>query len=137
MIGVLVVDDHAAVRQGIAGLLGAEPDLSVLGTAVDGAQAVVETARLGPHVVLMDVTMPVMDGITAARRLRDEHPRTRVLIVSSAAGGETVHAARDAGVSGYMLKSDDPANLAAAVRVLAGGGEWWCVQAIEALRHAI
>lgn len=137
MIGVLVVDDHTAVRRGIAGLLDAEPDLAVLGTAADGAEALVEAARLGPDVVLMDVGMPVMDGITAAQLLHSEHPRMRVLVVSSAAAGETVHAARDAGVAGYMLKSDDPANLAAAVRVLAGGGEWWCPQAVEALRHAL
>lgn len=135
VIGVIVVDDHEAVRSGIAEVLRAEPDISVLGTAGDGAAALEAAHRLRPDVVLMDVTMPVMDGVTATERLRGARVEVRVLIVSSAACGTTVHAARDAGAAGYLLKSGDPVDLAAAVRAVAAGGEWWCTQAEEALRH--
>ncbi len=123
MIRVLLADDQALVRGGFRMILEAQADLEVCGEAADGRQAVALARETGPDVVLMDVRMPVMDGIEATRRLLDgagpDPPH--VLILTTFDLDEYVYEAMKAGASGFLLKDVDPADLAHAVRVVAGG----------------
>jgi len=124
MIKVLIADDQAMVRQGFGALLGAQPDLVVVGDAANGADAVGAARRLDPDVVLMDVRMPVLDGIAATRQLldgrsRDEPPR--VLILTTFDLDDYVYEALRAGASGFLLKDAPAADLVNAVRVVAAG----------------
>ncbi|MGY1824060.1 response regulator [Geodermatophilus sp. SYSU D00079] len=121
MIDVLVVDDHALMRSGLSGLIAAAGDMRVVGTAADGAEAVAEVARLRPRVVLMDLSMPVMDGVLATRRIVDEHPDVEVLVLTSFSDQQRVIEALDAGAGGYVLKDTEPADLLAAIRSTAQG----------------
>ena len=122
MIRIVVADDHEVVRAGFAALLATQPDFTVLGTASDGAQAVVACRELEPDVVLMDVRMPVMDGIEATRRLAaDPAPVPRVLILTTFDLDEYVFDALRAGASGFLLKDATAERLFEAVRVVAGG----------------
>jgi DNA-binding NarL/FixJ family response regulator len=122
-IVVVVVDDQALVRGAFRVLVDSADDLAVLGEASNGAEAVelVEAAR--PDVVLMDVRMPVMDGIEATRRILGAQPAggPRILILTTFDLDEYVYAALRAGASGFMLKDTPPAELLAAIRVIAGG----------------
>ncbi|MEU6204200.1 response regulator transcription factor [Micromonospora musae] len=123
MIRVLIADDQAMVRQGFGALLAAQPDLLVVGDAADGAQAVAATRRLDPDVVLMDVRMPVLDGLAATRKLLGDGPaqRPRVLILTTFDLDDYVYEALRAGASGFLLKDAPAADLVHAVRVVAGG----------------
>lgn len=122
MIKVLIADDQAMVRQGFGALLAAQPDLLVVGDAADGAQAVDRCRRLDPDVVLMDVRMPVMDGIEATRRLaRPDGDGPRILILTTFDLDDYVFAALRAGASGFLLKDAPAADLVHAVRVVAAG----------------
>ncbi|WP_033340417.1 response regulator [Catenuloplanes japonicus] len=123
MIKVLIADDQAMVREGFGALLAAQPDLLVVGAAADGAQAVAETRRLDPDVVLMDVRMPVMDGLEATRRLLSgpATDRPKVLILTTFDLDDYVFEALRAGASGFLLKDAPAADLVQAVRVVAGG----------------
>ena len=107
MIDVLVVDDHALMRTGLSGLIAAAGDMRVVGTAADGAEAVEEVARLAPHVVLMDLSMPVLDGVAATRRIVEEHPSVEVLVLTSFSDRQRVIEALDAGAGGYVLKDPE------------------------------
>ncbi|MGI8880366.1 MAG: response regulator [Jatrophihabitans sp.] len=121
-ISVIVVDDQAMVRAGFAALLDAEPDIAVVGQAVDGADAIELAGRLSPNVVLMDVRMPVLDGIAATRELlAGAEPRPRVIVLTTFDLDEYVYDALRAGASGFLLKHLPPAELVAAVRTVAGG----------------
>ncbi|MFI6262844.1 response regulator [Micromonospora sp. NPDC051006] len=123
MIRVLIVDDQAMVRQGFGALLAAQPDLLVVGDAADGAQAVAAARRLDPDVVLMDVRMPVLDGLAATRKLLGDRPaeRPRVLILTTFDLDDYVYEALRAGASGFLLKDAPAADLVQAVRVVAAG----------------
>ncbi|MEG3633938.1 response regulator transcription factor [Micromonospora palythoicola] len=123
MIRVLIADDQAMVRQGFGALLAAQPDLLVVGDAADGAQAVAQARRLDPDVVLMDVRMPVLDGLAATRKLLGDRPadRPRVLILTTFDLDDYVYEALRAGASGFLLKDAPAADLIHAVRVVAGG----------------
>ena len=120
-VRVLLADDQAMVREGLAVLLGAQPGLEVVGEAADGAEAVARAAELDPDVVLMDVRMPVLDGIEATRRIVAAGGPARVLVLTTFDEDEHVYAALRAGASGYVLKSASAAALAEAVRVVAAG----------------
>ncbi|WP_084959708.1 response regulator [Thermoactinospora rubra] len=117
-VRILVADDHAVVRAGFAELLATQPDFAVVGTARDGAEAVRLSRELAPDVVLMDVRMPVMDGIEATRRLADS---ARVLILTTFDLDEYVFDALRAGASGFLLKDVTAERLFDAVRVVAEG----------------
>ncbi len=124
MIKVLIADDQAMVRQGFGALLAAQPDLVVVGDAADGAAAVRETRRLDPDVVLMDIRMPVLDGLAATRQLlegRREGDGPRVLILTTFDLDDYVYEALRAGASGFLLKDAPADELVHAVRVVAGG----------------
>jgi DNA-binding NarL/FixJ family response regulator len=121
MTSVLIVDDQALVRVGLRKILEAEPDAVVLGEAVDGQEAVAQAQRLRPDVVLMDIRMPVLDGIEATRRIVGARPITRVLILTTFGLDSYVYDALRAGASGFMLKDAPPEEIAAAVRIVASG----------------
>ncbi|MBB2941446.1 DNA-binding NarL/FixJ family response regulator [Actinoplanes lutulentus] len=123
MIKVLIADDQAMVRQGFGALLAAQPDLLVVGDAANGADAVTEVRRLAPDVVLMDVRMPVMDGLEATRRLVGGNPAggPKVLILTTFDLDDYVYEALRAGASGFLLKDAPAADLVNAVRVVASG----------------
>ncbi|MFE7590004.1 response regulator [Kitasatospora sp. NPDC057512] len=124
-IRVIIVDDQAMVRAGFAALLNAQSDIDVVGDAADGAQALEVNGRTHPDLVLMDVRMPVMDGLEAARRLLDPAVpgahRPKVLMLTTFDVDDYVYEALRAGASGFLLKDAPPADLIAAVRVVAAG----------------
>ena len=123
MIRVLVADDQALVRGSFRLLVDTDPGLQVIGEAATGAEAVQIAARDKPDVVLMDVRMPVMDGIEATRRITgaEQAAETRVLILTTFDLDDYVYAALRAGASGFLLKDTPPADLLAAIRVIAAG----------------
>jgi DNA-binding NarL/FixJ family response regulator len=121
-IGVLIVDDQALVRAGFRMILEIEPDLHVVGEAVDGDQAVAQVAALEPDVVLMDVRMPGTDGIAATRRLMaDASCGARVVMLTTFDMDEYVYEALKAGASGFLLKDVQPELLVAGIRAVHGG----------------
>jgi DNA-binding NarL/FixJ family response regulator len=121
-IRLVVADDHEIVRTGFAGMLATQPDFTVVGTADDGAEALRLCRELAPHVVLMDVRMPTMDGIEATRQLTGSRTdRPRVLILTTFDLDEYVYDALAAGASGFLLKDVTAERLFDAVRVIAAG----------------
>jgi two-component system, NarL family, response regulator NreC len=120
-IRVVLAEDHKIVRQGLAALLGSEPDIEVVGEASDGREAVQVCARLAPDVIVMDVGMPGLNGVDATRLVRKESPSTRVVILSMYACEEYVRPAIRAGASGYLLKGAGLNDLVAAIRAVASG----------------
>ena len=121
MTDVLIADDQALVRVGLRKILEAEPDTSIVGEAGDGEDAVAAACRLRPDVVLMDIRMPVLDGIEATRRIVRALPGTFVLILTTFGLDTYVYDALRAGASGFMLKDAPPEEIAAAVRIVASG----------------
>jgi DNA-binding NarL/FixJ family response regulator len=121
MIRVLVVDDQALVRGGFRSILEGQPDIEVIGEAGDGLEAVEMAQTLDPHVVLMDVRMPRMDGIAATAKLIDSPNGPRVLVLTTFDSDEYVYQALRAGASGFLLKTAPPRELAAAIRTVAAG----------------
>ena len=121
MTSILIADDQALVRVGLRKILEVEPDASVVGEAADGEEAIREARRLRPDVVLMDIRMPVLDGIEATRRIVTNQPDAKVLILTTFGLDGYVFEALRAGASGFMLKDAPPEEIAAAVRVVAGG----------------
>ena len=120
-VRVLVVDDQALFREALVTLLGARPEVEVVGEAGDGHQALERAAALQPDVVLMDLRMPVLDGIAATRRLRVEQPGVRVLALTTFDDDEDVFAALRAGALGYLLKDVSSDRLVEAVLSAARG----------------
>jgi DNA-binding NarL/FixJ family response regulator len=120
-LGVLIADDQALMRAGFRMILGAEPDLDVVGEATTGHEAVVEVARLRPDVVLMDVRMPEMDGIEATRRLLDGNADTKVVMLTTFDMDEYVYEAFRAGASGFLVKDVPPEQLIAGIHSVASG----------------
>ncbi|MEV0210340.1 response regulator transcription factor [Streptomyces sp. NPDC050788] len=120
-IRIVVADDHEVVRAGYAGLLATQGDFTVVGTARDGAEAVRVCREQGPDVVLMDVRMPVMDGIEATEKLRSGPDAPRVLVLTTFDLDEHVYDALAAGASGFLLKDVTAERLFDAVRVVAAG----------------
>lgn len=121
MITVLVVDDHELVRVGISQFLVNQPEIEVVGTAGDGAMAVTEVVRLRPAVVLMDLAMPVMDGVEATRQILQAVPETRILVLTSFSDRDRILEAIDAGAVGYLLKDSDPNELLRGIEAAARG----------------
>ena len=113
---ILMVDDHALVRESLARLLSEEPDLEIVGEAWDGKLAVEMTRELLPDLVLMDITMPVMDGIEATRRICAECPAVRVIGLSMFTHAEQARPMLEAGAAGYVCKTDAPDVLLKAIR---------------------
>jgi len=114
-VRVVLVDDQALFREALAALLGVRDDITVVGEAGDGEEAVRTVAELSPDVVLMDLRMPVLDGVAATRRIRAAHPATRVIALTTFDDDENVFAALRAGAVGYLLKDVSSARLVEAV----------------------
>jgi DNA-binding NarL/FixJ family response regulator len=120
-VRVLLADDHLVVRAGLRALLGTLPGLAVVGEAADGGAAVREAQLLQPDVVLMDVRMPVLDGVEATRQITARVPGTAVLVLTMYEDDATVFTAMQAGARGYLLKDVGQDELAAAIRSVAAG----------------
>jgi len=122
-IRVLIVDDQALVRAGFRVLIEAAEDLEVVGEAEDGEQAISLVAETNPDVILMDIRMPVTDGLEATRRILEEHPGDgpRVLVLTTFDADEYVYEALRVGASGFLLKDTEPHQLTEAIRVIAAG----------------
>jgi DNA-binding NarL/FixJ family response regulator len=120
-IRIVIADDHLVVRQGLRMFLSDDPEIEILGEAADGAQAVQLARELKPDVVLMDMMMPVLDGIAATSRIRQELPDTEVIAITSVLEDEAVVGAIKAGAIGYLLKDANPEELRRAIRAAAGG----------------
>lgn len=121
MTTVLLVDDHPLVRAGLAALIATTDDLEVTGEAAGGEQAVTLACALGPDVVLMDLSMPGMDGVEATRRILAAQPQICVVVLTSSADQERVSDALAAGAVGYLLKDCDPREVLGAIRSAAQG----------------
>jgi DNA-binding NarL/FixJ family response regulator len=120
-IRILLVDDHSVVRQGLRMFLALDPELEVIGEAADGAEAVRMARELKPDVVLMDMLMPVMDGVTATAIIRRELPDTEVIALTSVLEDEKVIGAVRAGAIGYLLKDTEADDLRRAIKAAADG----------------
>lgn len=120
-IRILIADDHSVVREGLRMFLGRDPELAVVGEATDGAEALQLARQLHPDVVLMDLLMPVMDGIHAITAIRNELPDTEVIALTSVLERETVLGAVKAGACGYLLKDTGAADLRKAIKEAASG----------------
>jgi DNA-binding NarL/FixJ family response regulator len=121
VIRVLVVDDHAMVRTGLVAMLAADGDIEVVAQAADGTSAVTAAIAAAPDVVLMDLSMPVVDGVEATRNVLGALPSTRVVVLTSFADQDRVRRALAAGAVGYQLKDAEPETLRDAVRAAAAG----------------
>ncbi|MGO1052933.1 response regulator [Crossiella sp. CA198] len=120
-IGLLVVDDHPVVRDGLTGMFARDPEFAVLGEAADGAEAVRLAQRLRPDVILMDLRMPGLDGVSAIRELAGQAPECRVLVLTTYDTDSYVLPAIEAGATGYLLKDAPREELLRAVRAAARG----------------
>ncbi len=120
-ISVLIVDDHGVVRQGLQTYLDLMDDVDVVGQAENGIEAIAQTKRLQPNIVLMDLMMPEMDGIEATRQIGSMNPSTKVIVLSSFSDDNKVFSAIRAGASGYLLKDISSIELANAIRAVHKG----------------
>jgi DNA-binding NarL/FixJ family response regulator len=136
VIRVLVVDDHAVVRSGLEMLLSTAEDIEVAGTAGDGAEAVEVAARERPDVILMDLSMPNVDGIEATRRIVAADPDAHVVVLTSFSDNRRILDALDAGAIGYLLKHAGPDEVLGAIRAAAAGGSPLDPKAARALLEA-
>jgi len=134
---VFVADDHTIVREGLASLLAAQPDIRVVGTAADGREALRQALALRPEVVIMDISMPQMNGIEAARELRERAPQVRVVILSMHSSVEHVSHALEAGASGYVLKESAGQEIIDAVRAVRAGRRYLSPSVAEAMAEHI
>lgn len=132
-ITVFLCDDHAIFRAGLRLLLQATDDIEVVGDAADGHQAVAEAARLRPDVVLMDLAMPLLNGIEATRRITSETPSIRVLVLSSYSDAPHVQQALDAGAAGYVMKETSPRDLVLAIHAAKSGNAFFSPLIAESL----
>ena len=118
---VLIADDHPLFRKGFAAILSSEQDLEVVGEAHDGQEAVRLCHKLCPDLVLMDLSMPKMDGVDATREVKERHPKTVVLVVTAHESEDLILKAIRAGAAGFVLKGENPGHLIAAVREVLEG----------------
>ena len=120
-IRLLISDDHPVVRAGLRGMLSAEPDFEVVGEATNGAEAVALTGELRPDIVLMDLRMPEVDGVTAISQIKEEYPETQVLVLTTYESDADILRAIETGATGYLLKDAPREELFAAIRTAAQG----------------
>ena len=133
MIRIVIADDHVVVRRGLMALIADQPDLELVAQAGDGEAAVELVVEHSPDVVLIDLSMPVLDGIDAIRRILTARPDTRIAVLTSFAEPARIRAALDAGALGYLLKDSEPEELIAGIRLVAGGASPLAAEASRAL----
>lgn len=136
MIAVALVDDHVVVRSGFAQLLSLEADIQVVGQHSSAAEAWAALIKNPPDVAVLDVAMPDENGLSLLKRLRQQHPGFRAIILSIYDTTAFVQSALEAGASGYLTKRCGPEELVQAVRTVGIGGHYLCADALRALRHA-
>lgn len=132
-IKILVVDDHTLMRDGIHALLSLSNDVEVIGEATDGREALDKVQELSPDVVVMDVAMPVMDGLEATRRIKKKNPRVKVLVLTQYDNREYILSAIKAGADGYVPKKAAGSELASAIRAIHAGDSFLYPSAAAAL----
>jgi DNA-binding NarL/FixJ family response regulator len=120
-IRILITDDHPVVRAGLGGMISGEPDFEVVGEAGDGKEAVAMTGELKPHVVLMDLRMPEMDGVTAIGHIKAEYPDVQILVLTTYESDADILRAIETGATGYLLKDTPREELFGAIRLVAEG----------------
>lgn len=120
-IRILIADDHAVVREGLRALLATEPDLELVGEAMDGAQAVSKVHTLKPDVILLDLMMPRMDGVEAIIEIKKDWQEARIIVLTSFSDDEKVFSAIRSGALGYLLKDSSPQDLLHAIHTVANG----------------
>lgn len=120
-VTVFIADDHAIVRDGLVAHLSAQPDLEVVGTASDGRDAVAQVLQLAPRIAILDISMPELDGIEAARQIAAERPEVQLIILSMHGGPQHIFHALEAGVRGYLLKESAGREIIDAIRVVQSG----------------
>ncbi|MEZ4706202.1 MAG: response regulator transcription factor [Caldilineaceae bacterium] len=120
-IRILIVDDHAIVRRGLQTLIASETEMTVVGEAEDGIEAVLKARALRPDVILLDLVMPRQDGLAAITQIKQENPEARILVITSFAEDDKIFPALKAGAAGYLLKDTSPAQLLQAVRDIHAG----------------
>lgn len=135
-IHVMLVDDHAVVRSGLSAFLSVHPDLELVGEAENGQQAVVRAGLLKPDVILMDLMMPVMDGVAATQAIKRQHPGIQIVVLTSFQEDELVQNALKAGAVGYLMKNVTARELAAAIRSASEGKMTLSSEAAQALVRA-
>ena len=135
-IRVLIADDHTVVREALALLLGTFPDLEMVGEASNSTQAIDFCAECYPDVVLMDLVMPGVDGVSAIRAIRQQHPTVKILALTSFNEETLIQAALEAGAIGYLMKNISATELAEAIRAAHGGKPTLAPEATQALIHA-
>jgi DNA-binding NarL/FixJ family response regulator len=123
-IRILVVDDHYVVRMGLIAMVNLEPDMEVVAEATDGNQATALFKKWNPDLTLLDVRMPIKDGIEAAIEIRQLNNAARILMLTAHDGDEDIHKAMEAGASGYVLKDSTDEKLLPAIRAVAAGQSW-------------
>jgi DNA-binding NarL/FixJ family response regulator len=136
VIRVALAEDHGLVRAGLERLLATAPDIEVVGVAKDGAEAIELVSETGPDVVLMDLSMPGVDGIEATRAIVAEHEAVQVVVLTSLADRDRILAALDAGAIGYLLKDAEPGELIGGIRAAARGESPLSPKAARALLTA-
>ncbi len=124
LIRVLLVEDHALMRRGMTGQFALEPEFEVVGEAVDGIQAIALATQLEPDIVLMDIDLPIMDGITATQKIKSDRSSTRILALSAFDNDTQVMGMLAAGADGYCLKSIEWEQLIAVIHLIQGGGAY-------------
>jgi NarL family two-component system response regulator LiaR len=135
-IRVMLVDDHAVVRSGLGAFLSVMPDLKLVGEAENGEEALVRCGLLKPDVILMDLIMPGIDGVTATRLIHEKYPGVHVIALTSFQEDTLIQSALEAGATGYLMKNISARELAAAIRSAAQGKMTLSPEAAEALVHA-
>jgi two-component system, NarL family, response regulator LiaR len=136
-ISILITDDHGVVRQGLRMFLGSEPDFDIVGEATNGKEALRLARELRPNVVLMDLVMPVMDGIEATGKIRSELPEVEVIALTSVLEDASVSGAVKAGAIGYLLKNTEAEELSKAIRAAAAGKVQLAPEAAERLMREV
>jgi DNA-binding NarL/FixJ family response regulator len=123
-IRLLVADDHYIVRMGLIAMVNTEPDMEVVAEAADGQQAIALFAKCNPDLALMDLRMPLKDGIEAITEIRQQKNAARILMLTALDGDEDIHKALEAGAAGYVLKDSTEEKLIPAIRAVAAGERW-------------
>lgn len=123
-IRILIADDHYVVRIGLAALISVEPDMEVVAVAIDGAQALELFQRFQPDLALLDMRMPVKDGIQTAMDIRSQYPEARIIMLTAFDGDEDIHKALQAGAQGYVFKNSSVEKLIPALRAVVAGQRW-------------